>query len=153
MVGTERCARGSIAENRWEVEWVGGFRVSESARQEMAGWGGLRRAGQAAWVPLLARQAPWSVWVAARVNSLHSLCSSPGTYHNVPVAPVAPVQEALAEFDFLATPLRLVSVMQEDQTMALLSPIGWPSSMLIDDGTGFCTQFKVILTVEKGFRQ
>lgn len=101
-------------------------------RNEMAGIGNLRRAGQAVLAPLLARQTSRSLLGAARVGFLHNLSSSPGTYDHVPAVLV---QAALAEFDFLMTPLQHVDVVQEDQTMAVLSPIGWPSGMLIEDGT------------------
>lgn len=83
--------------------------------------------------PLLGRRS--ILGAAARVGSFHSLSSSPATRDNVQVAavPVRAVQEALAEFDFLVTPSRHASAVQEDQTMAVLSPVGWPSSALIED--------------------
>lgn len=74
-------------------------------------------------VPLLARS---SILGAARVGFV----SPQGTLDPVPAAAV-PVHDALAEFDFLMTPLQRFN---EEQTMAVLSPIGWPSSMLIEDG-------------------
>lgn len=85
--------------------------------------------------PLLGRHS--ILGAAARVGSFHSLSSSPATRDNVQAAavPVRAVQEALAEFDFLVTPSRHASAAQEDQTMAVLSPVGWPSSALIEDGT------------------
>ncbi|KAG0578149.1 hypothetical protein M758_4G001500 [Ceratodon purpureus] len=97
----------------------------------MAGWGTLRRAAMAS---LLGRQASRSFLGAARVSSFHTLSSASGAQENVQAAavPVRAVQEALAEFDFLVTPYR-VRVVQEEQTMAVLSPIGWPSTMLIED--------------------
>jgi len=98
----------------------------------MAGIGGLRRAGQTVLAPLLARQTSRSLSGAARV---HRLFSSPqGALDHVPAVPV---HEALAEFDFLMTPVERINAVQEDQTMAVISPIGWPSSMLIEDGANF----------------
>lgn len=101
---------------------------------------------------LLGRQASRSFLGAARVSSFHTLSSASGAQENVQAAavPVRAVQEALAEFDFLVTPYR-VRVVQEEQTMAVLSPIGWPSTMLIEDGTSLCTQLNVILVVSESF--
>jgi len=93
----------------------------------MAGIGGLRRAGQVVLAPLLARQTSRSILGAARA---HSLFSPQGTLDHVSAVPV---HEALAEFDFLMTPLQRSNVVKEDQVMALLSPVGWPSSMLIEE--------------------
>jgi hypothetical protein len=99
--------------------------------------------------PLLGRQS--ILGAAARVGLFHSLSSSPATRDNVQAAavPVRAVQEALAEFDFLVTPSRHASAVQEDQTMAVLSPVGWPSSALIEDGTSLSTQLNVILVGQK----
>lgn len=99
----------------------------------MAGVMGLRRAGQAVVARLVTRQSSWSLLGGAPGGALHSLSSWSCSHENLSNSPARGLQEALAEFKHLAAPSQCTSLVQEDQTMAMLSPLGWPSSIHIEN--------------------
>ena len=118
--------------------------------KEMAG-AALRRAGQAM-APLLAGRSA-SVFEATRVLASHPLLSSSSTQDCISFIPTKFLQDALSEFKLSPCSSQHLNLqgsaqmerLSEEEAIAMLTPMGAPSSSFLEEGMlfSYSLRFKI----------